>query len=244
MKLENFIKGKGMLNLGITFFIVFLTGTYYELLSIITKLETIYSVKFFVVIFGASAFGLLTFIVIRNVEDKVLKICFSAFEFCAVMLHYQNWGTYQHLQFFIIVIFISVLCSAGVFTLAYISTEKDRREKEVSTELQDLQQSNSELTAELLNNQNELLNTQNELLDVTESLKEVTQSKEQVTQELLTQTSLLSEKSDYSAVKHALNESRGEIEKLLEYKTLWLAKVEADRITNIKRGQRKTQNEI
>lgn len=239
MKIENFIKGKGMLNLGITFFIVFLTGTYYELLSIITKLETIYSVKFFVVIFGASAFGLLTFIVIRNVEDKALKICFSSFEFFAVMLHYQNWGNYQYLQFFIIVIFISVLCSAGVFTLAYISTEKDRREKEVSTELHDLQQSNSQLTAELLSSKNELLNIQNELLQVTANLEQVTQSKKQVTAELLAQTSLLSEKADYNDVKALLQESRGEVQRLREFELLWNAKIEAERITNQKRGQRK-----
>jgi hypothetical protein len=226
MKLDKFINGTGLLNLVLSFGILFFSGTYFMIFCKITPPIT-FGNYFFITV-TSLFFGLLTFISIRKVENIILKLVFSAMEFFAILLYYLEFEkTY-------IVIFVSFLASMGVFTLAYISTKIAREEEEVSTELQDVttellnlkkeylkvSQSNEQVTSELLSTQNKLLDSSTELLNTQNELLQVSTD----------YTSLLSKTTLLNECEVLLKESRGEVERLKEYEALWLKKLASDKL--------------
>lgn len=234
MKIDKFINGTGLLNLVLSFGILFFSGTYFMIFCKITPPIT-FSNYFFITV-TSLFFGLLTFISIRKVENIILKLVFSAMEFFAILLYYLEF------EKTFIVIFISFLASMGVFTLAYISTKIAKEEEEVSTELQDVTselhnlkkeylkvtQSNKEVSNELLNTQNELLKYESELLNTQNELLNLSNEK----------TSLLSKNTLFSECEVLLKESRGEVERLQKFEALWLKKLESDKL---KGSKNKTQ---
>lgn len=231
MKLDKFINGTGLLNLVLSFGILFFSGTYFMIFCKITPPVTIWN--YFFVTVTSLFFGLLTFISIRKVENIVLKLVFSAMEFFAILLYYLEFEkTYT-------IIFVSFLASMGVFTLAYISTKIAKEEEEVSTELQDVSnellnlkkeylkvsQTNEQVSNELLNTKNELQRYESELLSTKNELLEVTNEK----------TSLLHKNTILNNVDVLLQESRGEVERLKEYELLWNKKLASDKLKGSKK---------
>lgn len=232
MKIDKFINGTGLLNLVLSFGILFFSGTYFMIFHKITPPTTVWN--YFFITVTSLFFGLLTFISIRKVENIVLKLVFSAMEFFAILLYYLEFEkTYT-------IIFVSFLASMGVFTLAYISTKIAKEEEEVSTELQEVStellnlkkeylkvsQSNKEVTTELLKYEKELLDTKNELLDTKNELLQVSDHN----------TSLLSQNTELKQCEALLQERGGEVERLKEYEFLWNKKLASDKLKGAKKN--------